>query len=187
MLLEMEPVFQDSIEFWNNMIRAKFTVILFVLAACSPTRQAVEEEQMDKPKKAPLSYYEATLNPSDYDEEITNVQNIHAEEHQLEELNIPKDSVTVEEEVLQGFRIQIFASASIDEANSTRTSALQKLRVDSVYVVYDSPVYKVRVGDFPSRYDANQRLPLLIEKGFPDAWVVPDRIVQRKITRIPRQ
>ena len=162
-------------------------VLSLFAAACSPSKQAVVEEQMNKTGKAPLSYFEATLNPSDYDEEIVHIQNVQVGENQREELNIPKDSVAVEEEILQGFRIQIFASASIDEANSTRASALQKFVVDSVYVVYDAPVYKVRVGDFPSRYDANQRLPRLIEKGFPDAWVVPDRIVQRKITRIPRQ
>ncbi|MBI4429921.1 MAG: SPOR domain-containing protein [Ignavibacteriales bacterium] len=147
----------------------------------------MESEQPGQLQKAPLSYYEATLNPSDYDEEITSVQNVHQEETQREELNIPKDSVTVEEEISQGFRIQIFASASIDEANSTRMAATMKLGQDSVYVVYDPPVYKVRVGDFPTRYSASQRLPLFIEKGYPDAWVVPDRIVQRKVIRIPRQ
>ncbi|MBI3005110.1 MAG: SPOR domain-containing protein [Ignavibacteriales bacterium] len=166
--------------------QAAIALALFA-AACSPSKSTVEEEQPGRAQKAPLRYYEATLNPSDYDEDITNLQSVHPEDSQFVELNIPKDSVSVEEEILQGFRIQIFASASIDEANSTRISATMRLAQDSVYVVYDPPVYKVRVGDFPSRYTANQRLPLLIEKGYPDAWVVPDRIVQRKITRIPRQ
>jgi len=158
-------------------------IALAIFAACSPSKQATQEQQ---PQKAPLSYYEATLNPSDYDEEITNIEKVHKEEKQRGELNIPKDSVTVEEEIIQGFRIQIFASASIDEANATRGAATYKIGLDSVYVIYDAPVYKVRVGDFATRLAANQRLPLLMEKGYPDAWVVPDRIVQRKVTRIPR-
>jgi hypothetical protein len=45
-------------------------------------------------------------------------------------------------------------------------------------------VYKVRVGDFANRYEANQRLPEFVEKGYRDAWIVPDRIVQRKLVRV---
>jgi hypothetical protein len=32
--------------------------------------------------------------------------------------------------------------------------------------------------------EANKRLASLIETGFPDAWVVSDRIVQRKLIRV---
>jgi hypothetical protein len=61
----------------------------------------------------------------------------------------------------------------------------EKFIGDSVYVVYDAPVYKIRVGDFVNRYEANQRLPEFTEKGYRDAWIVPDRIVQRKFVRVP--
>ena len=171
----------------RKMNRA-LSFLLLVFAACSGSKP-VPESQPDKTprqQKAPLSYYEATLNPSDFDEDVKPMDQKQVEEGLREELNIPKDSVAVEEEILQGFRIQIFASASIDESNSTRTMALGRLVSDSVYVVYDPPVYKVRVGDFPTRLEANQRLSTLIEKGFPDAWVVPDRIVHRRATRVPR-
>jgi len=156
--------------------------------ACSGPKQALES-QPDKTankQKAPLSYYEATLNPSDFDDDVRIVQKSDTAGRQLDEVNIPKDSVAVEEEILQGFRIQIFASASIDESNSTKAMALGRLVQDSVYVVYDPPVYKVRVGDFPTRLEANQRLSVLINNGFPDAWVVPGRIIQRKVKRVPR-
>lgn len=163
-------------------------LLALAFLACSGPKQALESQPDKTPnkQKAPLSYYEATLNPSDFDDDIRTVQKRDTAGRQIDEVNIPRDSVAVEEEILQGFRIQIFASASIDESNSTRVMALGRLVQDSVYVVYDPPVYKVRVGDFPTRLEANQRLSVLINNGFPDAWVVPERIVQRKVKRVPR-
>ena len=90
----------------------------------------------------------------------------------------------VQEEVVQGFRIQIFSSSNVDEATLMKNLALEKFVGDSIYVVYDAPVYKVRVGDFLNRYEANQRLPEFVEKGYREAWIVPDRIVQRKLVRV---
>ena len=61
---------------------------------------------------------------------------------------------------------------------------MRKVREDSVYVVYDPPVYKVRVGDYTSRLEASRKLSTFIDKGYPDAWIVADRIVQRRLVRI---
>ncbi|MBI2619735.1 MAG: SPOR domain-containing protein, partial [Ignavibacteriales bacterium] len=115
------------------------------------------------------------------------VQKTHAENHGTAPIEIPADSAVVEEVVAQGFRIQIFATSSIDEANSAKLTAEGRVGQDEVYVVYDPPVYKVRVGDYVERLEANQRLSKLINQGYPDAWVVADRVIQRKITRIPKE
>lgn len=165
-------------------------VILFGLSACSGGRESfrsVGDGEGDGQKKRPLSYYEATLRPSDFDEEIDIVQKTHAENHGTAPIEIPADSAVVEEVVAQGFRIQIFATSSIDEANSAKLTAEGRVGQDEVYVVYDPPVYKVRVGDYVERLEANQRLSKLINQGYPDAWVVADRVIQRKITRIPKE
>jgi hypothetical protein len=159
--------------------------------ACSSSGPAVAKQEKPKQdgkkeRKAPLSEYEATLRPSDFDEEVEAVQLKHAEEIPPEEPDIPRDSTVVREEILQGFRIQIFSSANIDESTKIKANAQPKLPQDSVYVVYDPPVYKVRIGDFISRYEAGIKLPLVVEQGYPDAWIVPDRIIQRKVIQVPK-
>jgi hypothetical protein len=149
--------------------------------------QAEEKQKYEQPKekKLQLSEYEATLNPIEFDREIEVVQKVGGEEQKQQiPLEIPKDSMVVQEEVVQGFRIQIFSSSNVDEATLTKNLALEKFVGDSIYVVYDAPVYKVRVGDFANRYEANQRLPEFVEKGYRDAWIVPDRIIQRKMMRV---
>ena len=143
-------------------------------------------QETSKDGNRSLADYEATLDPADYDQEIEVIEKINIEEaRQRSSLEIPKDNLVIEEEVVQGFRIQIFSSSGVDEATFIKDIAIQKFAGDSVYVVYDAPVYKVRVGDFLNRYEANQRLPEFTEKGYRDAWIVPDRIIQRKFVRIP--
>ena len=137
--------------------------------------------------KKPLSEYEATLDPSQYDEDVEVVQKKKEEEEKpAQELQLPKDSIVVQEISQLGFRIQIFSTSNIDEAMKIKINFLAKLPQDSVYVVYDPPIYKIRLGDYPTRYDASIELPTVVGMGYPDAWIVPDNIVRRKILQIPR-
>lgn len=165
-----------------------FIAALIIGCASSKPFQVEEEEpkyEQPKEKKLLLSEYEQTLNPIEFDREIEVVQKTrHDDQKQQNPLEIPKDSMVVQEEVVQGFRIQIFSSSNVDETTLMKNLALEKFVGDSIYVVYDAPVYKVRVGDFVNRYEANQRLPEFVDKGYRDAWIVPDRIVQRKLMRV---
>jgi hypothetical protein len=180
-------------QFYSIKIDKRFIAGLFlttaVVAGCTSSRpfQAEEKQKYERPKEKilPLSEYEATLNPIEFDREIEVVQKAQSEEQKQQiPLEIPKDSMAVRDEVVQGFRIQVFSSSNVDETTLMKNLALEKFVGDSIYVVYDAPVYKVRVGDFVNRYEANQRLPEFVEKGYRDAWIVPDRIVQRKLVRV---
>ncbi len=172
----------------DTLLLAGLLVGMTACGSSSPqsSDQQKERQETKKEMKAPLSHYEATLDPSDYDEEVEAVQKKQDVERPHVELNIPKDSTTVEETPQLGFRIQVFSTSSIDEAMKMKSEVLAKLPQDSVYVVYDPPVYKVRLGDFPSRYDASIKLSSVVDLGFPDAWIVPDNIVRRKVVQVPR-
>jgi hypothetical protein len=162
-------------------------ILVLMTAGCSSSSPFARdgEQKQETDIKRSLAEYEATLNPADYDQEIEVVEKIQVEEKkQRSPLEIPKDSLIVEEEIVQGFRIQIFSSSGVDEVTLMKDIANRKFFNDSVYVVYDAPVYKVRVGDFVNRYEANQRLPEFVEKGYRDAWIVPDRIIQRKFVHV---
>jgi hypothetical protein len=172
-----------------------FALLLFLAlawVACSSANPDVTEQHQQSQKqgkkemKAPLSTYEATLDPSDYDEDVEVVQKKQTEEKPIVQLQIPKDSSVVQETSQVGFRIQLFSTSSIDEAMKMKVNVLAKLPRDSVYIVYDPPVYKIRLGDFPSRYEASIRLPSIVNEGYADAWIVPDNIVRRKVVQVPR-
>ena len=174
----------------KQLLVAGIVLSVAIIAGCSTSKPEAREEQQrsqqPEEKKIRLSEAERTFNPSEFDREIETLQQERSDEkNQQSLLEIPKDSMIVQEEVVQGFRIQIFSSSNVDETTGAKNLALEKFAGDSIYVVYDAPVYKLRIGDFATRYEANQRLPEFIEKGYRDAWIVPDRIVQRKLIHIP--
>jgi hypothetical protein len=76
----------------------------------------------------------------------------------------------------QGFRVQLFATPSIDEAKAKKEEAETQFPEERFYMEYDAPTYKIRAGNFKTRFDADRFARQLIEKGFPDSWAVPSRI-----------
>ena len=171
---------------WLAVIAISAAFIL--LAGCSSSessRKGSIAPAGEQDRKVDLAQTEKTFNPSDYDDEIEVIQKQHEIERQRAAADHQLDSVVVESETTQGFRIQIFATGNFDEANAMRQTAVQRLTEDSVYVVFDPPVYKVRVGDFRTRVEANQRLGVISAMGFAYAWVVGDKITIRKSVRVP--
>jgi hypothetical protein len=79
---------------------------------------------------------------------------------------------------MDGYRIQIF----FDSGNNSKTKAQSiyegfKAKYPDVraYLSFKSPNYKVRVGDFRSRLDA-QRFLNDINNEYPNAWIIADQI-----------
>jgi hypothetical protein len=166
------------------------SAVALILSGCGSSGSLQKDSPAppeEREQRVPLSRYENTFNPSRYDDEITEIQRQHTIEQERTATERGRDSVVVESTFTQGYRIQIFATGNIDEANAMRLTAAQRITEDSLYVMYDPPVYKVRIGDFPTRAEANQKLSAVIAQGFADAWVVGDRIVQRKLVRVPAQ
>lgn len=160
------------------------TVVLSGCSSSESSRKTSTSPEGEQNHRVPLSQFEKAFNPSDYDDEIEVIQKRHEFEQQRAAAERQQDSVVVESELTQGYRIQIFATGSFDEANAMRQTAVQRLTEDSVYVVFDPPVYKVRVGDFRKRVEANQRLGVISAMGFADAWVVGDKITIRTSVRV---
>jgi hypothetical protein len=172
----------------GRLIAAIACAGLLLMTGCQSSEESQRAEEptpttREQEQKAPLSTYEKTFDPALYDQEISDVERTHEITKEKGAAPSEEDSLVVESEFAQGFRIQIFATANIDEANAMKMAAAQKVTEDSIYVVFDPPLYKVRLGDFQTRVEANQKLAALVDEGFPDAWVVSDRIVLRKSVR----
>src|SRR3990172_7689147 len=80
-----------------------------------------------------------------------------------------RDSVETRQQ--SGYRVQILSTRDEEEARNVRRDAILKFQ-DSVYLMFDDPYYKVRVGDCISRFDADKLQEAAITKGFPEAWVI---------------
>jgi hypothetical protein len=87
-------------------------------------------------------------------------------------------SITPTGNMVAGYRVQLFASNTNDGANQVASEARFKF-TEQVYVEYDAPYYKVRVGDFVNRSDAELLREKAKNSGYPDAWIVQTEVVAK--------
>lgn len=77
-----------------------------------------------------------------------------------------------------GYRVQLISTRDEEEARAIRQNALLTFD-ENVYLRFDDPYYKVRIGDFISRYKAEELQKKAVEKGFLEAWVVRANVLTR--------
>jgi hypothetical protein len=84
---------------------------------------------------------------------------------------------------IDGYRIQIF----FDSGNNSKTKAqsiyeefMQKYPSVGAYLSFKAPNYKVRVGDFRTKLDAQRFLNEIIAE-YPNAWIINDLINLPKV------
>jgi len=75
---------------------------------------------------------------------------------------------------LDGYRIQIFLGKP-KEAQKVRTKFVAKYPDIPAYDPWQTPNMKIRIGDFPSKLDAERALKV-IRKDYPGAYIVQDNI-----------
>jgi|WetSurMetagenome_2_1015567.scaffolds.fasta_scaffold00462_13 hypothetical protein len=81
-------------------------------------------------------------------------------------------------EVPNGFRVQCFASSQIERVRAEQKALESKVRYP-VYIVFATPYYKLQVGDFVKRVDADDAAAKIKELGYADAWVVRTKVQGR--------
>lgn len=77
-----------------------------------------------------------------------------------------------------GYRVQIFSISganSSDRANLMKAEFISKYPDAEVHIVYKAPSYKVRLGDFRQKLDAEKYMKS-IKSDYPFAFVVVDKI-----------
>ncbi|HDL17466.1 MAG TPA: SPOR domain-containing protein [Bacteroidetes bacterium] len=82
------------------------------------------------------------------------------------------DSGEVKTVRVRGYRIQIGAFKNQEDAETVHREAMLNFENDNVYLIFEPPNYKIRVGDFEARRDAEGLLQKAISMGFKDAWIV---------------
>ncbi len=79
---------------------------------------------------------------------------------------------------IPGYRIQIFFDSGLnssDRARQIRDEFMLKYPEIQAYVSWKAPNYRVRVGDFRSRLEAEKTIQLIMVD-YPSAWVSKDEI-----------
>jgi hypothetical protein len=73
---------------------------------------------------------------------------------------------------VRGYRVQVMISQDENELIKLKNTLLQSLNED-IYIIFELPNYKLRIGDFISRKEAESFQEKIIKLGYRTAWVVP--------------
>lgn len=138
-----------------------FILSLLFLLSCAPrksVKKSGEEEKVTKKveKEEPVIIFEEEK-PKE-SEEAKKPQEVTI---------FPKE----EKRPIYGYRVQIYAFESKERAEASATDARVRLNYP-VYVEFVPPFYKVRVGDFMTREEAERVRDELKRLGYEDAFIV---------------
>ena len=88
-----------------------------------------------------------------------------------EHITISDSKKKIDRAIKEVFRIQIFESsvASIARAEAKR---FQNILGDTVYTDFETPLYKLRIGNFKNRKNAEKAVESISRLGAKDAWII---------------
>jgi cell division protein FtsN len=90
------------------------------------------------------------------------------------------DTTAINERIIigkeYGYRVQVFTTDNLEEADSLRSDVYFNAVRKDVYVVFDPPFYKVLVGDFKQLSDAKNLSFRLNQMGYTESRVVSDTV-----------
>ncbi len=93
---------------------------------------------------------------------------------------LPADADTV----VEGFRVQVMSTQKLEEANRL-FGELSPVFNGEVYIIFDSPNYKLRVGNFRSRSAAEQARKRIAGLGHRAAWIIRTQVKRAAAPRRP--
>ena len=77
--------------------------------------------------------------------------------------------------IIEGFRVQILATNQLSKAEQLQKD-LSSILNQKIYIVFEAPNYKVRVGNFIDRNKAEKFRQNIIKKGYQSSWIIRTRI-----------
>lgn len=81
-----------------------------------------------------------------------------------------------DQDKIPGFRVQVYQGSSRAKAKEIRDRMVMQYSKLGVYMGFRQPDFRVRVGDFRDKAEAQAYL-LMLKGEFPSAFVVPDKVL----------
>jgi len=154
-------------------------VLVSLILGCTSSRGLLTEDESSKGAEERTGIVNEFFDPLILDEEELKIKktiSIESKSEQMDESLTQPSQENQQSQIVPGFRVQICAVSDEERARQVQRDAILKFINEEVYLIYDSPYYKVRVGNCLTRYEADKLQQFAVEKGFDDAWVVRTKI-----------
>ncbi len=93
----------------------------------------------------------------------------------VEDLEIHPEKSPGSDQLVSGYRVQVMATRFYEKADSLR-SVLTEYFGQEVYIDFEAPNYKVRVGNCLVRSQAEDLQKELENRGYSSAWIIRTRV-----------
>ena len=167
-----------------------FLILLFLLlGGCSSTMKMTGKKSTEKYQERPGVINE-NFDPMKLDREEIQIQktkNTEARSDNIDKLLQQSDRSGEQAGEVVGYRVQICAVSDEQQAREIQREAILNFIDENIYLKYDPPYYKVRIGDCMTKQEAEQLQKLAISRGFNDAWMVRTKIKVNPQTGEPPQ
>lgn len=89
-----------------------------------------------------------------------------------------EDTAKVENKLVDGYRVQLLSMKDLTNANRAKEIARETLSDLQLnfYLEFDAPYYKVRMGDFKTKAEAEPYKDEARRRGYPKAWIVRSKV-----------
>jgi hypothetical protein len=170
-----------------NVVRIRLVASLIVLfvaiisfGSCSSTSRSAQPEPSAEPEAPRIdeAFDPVMLQDEDIEFPVSKAPLQSNERLPLSGETNAENPLAVENKLIDGFRVQLFATQDIEKATLEKKEvefAFAEAGVE-VYIEFDSPMYKVRLGDCTTREEAEQLRELARSKGYPTSWIVKTKV-----------
>lgn len=76
---------------------------------------------------------------------------------------------------IEGFRVQVFATQDRGKADILQKELALKFK-ENIYIIFEAPNYKLRIGDFLDRDKAEILRRELASSNYPSSWILRTKI-----------
>jgi len=149
-------------------------ILLSILISCRPSSRFIKPES-ETPIDSTLYFEQVDIS----DPFLDSLNQIQDKKITLSKTYVPpaqpEPEISQFKEV-EGFRVQIFAGLDSINALAIKYQA-KDLTSDSIHFFQEKGLYKIQVGDYQFRSEADNLKTTFRQNGFPGAWVVQRSII----------
>jgi TolA-binding protein len=151
-----------------------------LMVGCASSKKSVKQGDSGAKNIYDESFDPSTLNDDDI--EITGNNSAVEQENLIDKTTEDRSNGAIEELQRNGFRIQISATSSLEKATLVQQEVSARFAEKNLksYLIFESPLYKVRVGNAIDRDEANTIRDFMLENGYKDSFVVPSKVIISK-------
>ncbi len=155
-----------------------------LIAGCGTTKEATPDNRNAADEA--VRRFEAGFQPSDHDPMKLRTQNRDQRHPDSSSVFADRDAQSAAtSETVQGFRVQVYSSTEIDAARAKKTEFEAAFPDEWFYLQYQAPTYKLRAGNFLTRFEAERFARQLTDQGYREAWAVPETVFRSPGNRPP--